>query len=64
MLEVEGKILNTHVSIIIDLGYSLSYITPRVFEKCKILKEKQKKCMVGTTSNMSKEESYRVGKLL
>ena len=43
MLEVEGKILNTHVSIIIDLGYSLCYITPRVFEKCKILKEKQKK---------------------
>ena len=54
MFEVEGKILITNVSIIIDLGASLSYITPRVVEKCKILKEKQKKCMVGTTSNMSK----------
>ena len=43
MLEVEGKILITNVSILIDLGASLSYITPRVVEKCKILKEKQKK---------------------
>ena len=42
MLEVEGKILNTLVSIFIDLGASLSYIAPRVVEKCKLLKEKQK----------------------
>ena len=42
MLEVEGQILNTHVSIIIDSLSSLSYIAPRVVEKCKVLKEKKK----------------------
>ena len=42
MLEVEGKILNIHVSILIDSGSSLSYITPKVVEKCKLSKEKQK----------------------
>ena len=42
MLEVEGKILNIHVSILIDLGSSLSYIAPKVVEKCKLSKEKQK----------------------
>ena len=42
MLEVEGKTSNTFVSILIDLRSSLSYIAPRVLEKCKISKEKQK----------------------
>ena len=42
MLEVEGKILNTYVSILTDSRASLSYIAPRVVEKCKILKEKKK----------------------
>ena len=42
MLQVEGKILNTHVSILIDSGASLSYIAPRVVYKCKHFKEKQK----------------------
>ena len=42
MLEVEGKILNIHVSILIDLGSTLRYIAPKVVEKCKLSKEKQK----------------------
>ena len=42
MLEVEGKILNTIVSILIDSGASLSYIAPKVVEKCKLCKEKKK----------------------
>ena len=41
MLEIEGKILNTHVSILIDSGASLSYIAPTVVDKCKLLKEKK-----------------------
>ena len=59
MLEIEGKILNTHVSILIDSGASLSYIAPTVVEKCKLLKEK--KCMAGTTINMSNSEGYKTG---
>ena len=42
MMEVEGKILNTFVSILIDLGDSLSYIAPKIVEKDKLAKEKQK----------------------
>ena len=34
ILEVEGKISNTYVSILNDSGASLSYIAPRVLEKC------------------------------
>ena len=64
MLEVEGKILNTHVSILIDSRTSVSYIAPRIVEKCKLIKVKRKKCMVRTVSNKSKKESYRVGKIL
>ena len=57
MLEVEGKVLNIHVSILIDSGSSLSYIAPKVVEKCKLSKEK-KKCMVGIAGDTSKNESY------
>ena len=42
LLEVEGKVLNIHVSILIDSGSSLSYIAPKVVKKCKLSKEKQK----------------------
>ena len=42
MLEVEGKILNTPISILIDSEASLSYIVPKIVEKCKLVKEKQK----------------------
>ena len=58
MLEVEGKVLNIHVSILIDLGSSLSCIVPKLVEKCKLRKEKQKKCMLGIARNKGKKESY------
>ena len=41
-LEVEGKISNTYVSILIDSRASLIYISPKMVEKCKLVKEKQK----------------------
>ena len=41
MLEVEAKVLNIHVSILIDSGTNLSYIAPKVVEKCKLSKEKK-----------------------
>ena len=58
MLEVEGKISNTYVSILIDSGASLSYIAPRVLEKCKLSKEKKKNGMVGTISDMNEKKSF------
>ena len=36
MVEVEGKINQTPISILIDPGSSLSYISPNLVEKCKL----------------------------
>ena len=35
MVEVEGKLNQIPISILIDLGASLSYISPDLVEKCK-----------------------------
>jgi len=33
MIEVEGKIINHHVAILIDLGANHSYIDPKIVDK-------------------------------
>ena len=40
MVEMEGKISDQSVTVLIDLGASLSYISPQVVEKCNIKTEK------------------------
>ena len=40
MVEVEGMINQTLVTILIDLGASLSYIAPQIVEKCKLFVDK------------------------
>ena len=40
MVEVEGKLNQTPISILIDPGASLSYISPDLVEKCKLSIEK------------------------
>ena len=40
MVEVEGKLNQIHISILIDPGGSLSYISPNLVEKCKLSVEK------------------------
>ena len=35
MVEIQGMIQNKHVSILIDPGASLSYVSPSIEEKCK-----------------------------
>ena len=42
MVEVEGMVNQTPVTILIDLGASLSYIAPTMVEKCKLPVEKFK----------------------
>ena len=46
MVEVQGMIQNVSVSILIDLGASLSYISPSIVEKCKLSLKKFKKSWV------------------
>ena len=36
VVEMEGMIINHLVSILIDPGSNLSYIAPRVVDKCKL----------------------------
>eukprot|EP00253_Pinus_taeda_P012331 PITA_12331 len=40
MVEFEGKILNLSISVLIDLGATLSYISPKIVEQCKFQPEK------------------------
>ena len=40
MVEVEGMINQTPVTILIDPGDSLSYIAPQIVEKCKLSVDK------------------------
>lgn len=42
MIEIEGTISQTLVNILIDTRSSLSYISPMIAEKCKLVKEKYK----------------------
>jgi hypothetical protein len=43
MVEMEGMISNHHVSILIDPGSNLSYVSPQTVEKCKLQQVKHVK---------------------
>ena len=40
MVEIEGMIIDQPISILIDLGTSMSYISPRIVDLCKLEPEK------------------------
>ena len=43
MVEIEGKILKTSISILIDLGAFQSYVLPKIVDVCKLGKFKHGK---------------------
>jgi len=43
MVEFEGKISDLSIAILIDPGATLSYISPKIVEQCKLQPEKFKK---------------------
>ena len=43
MVEIEGKILNTSISILIDPSSCQSYLSPQIVDECKIGKVKHVK---------------------
>jgi hypothetical protein len=43
VVEIEGMIFNQLVSVLIDPGSNLSYIAPKVVERCKSQPQKQTK---------------------
>ena len=62
MVEMEGKIYDLPVTVLIDRGASLIYISPEIVEKCKIKPEKfQQSWLVqlatGTKRNVTDRKS-------
>ena len=51
MVKIEGMIKIQPISILIDPGESLSYLSPRIVEMCKLSQEKKWKILAGTTSH-------------
>ena len=43
VVEIEGKVSNTSISILINLGACRSYVSPKIVEMCKLNKEKHEK---------------------
>ena len=43
MVEIEGNILNTSISILIDPGACRSYVLPKIVNECKLAKVKHDK---------------------
>ena len=43
MVEIEGKIFNTSISILIELDACWSYVSPKIVNVCKLGKEKHDK---------------------
>ena len=60
MVDIKGILNDQPISILIDLGASLSYISPRIVELCKLVPEKfDKSWMVElATSTKRKVTSY------
>ena len=63
MVELEGKILNTSISILIDPGACRSYVSPKIVDICKLGKVKHDKPWIvqldtGTKQNVSKIVKY------
>eukprot|EP00253_Pinus_taeda_P020294 PITA_20294 len=56
MVEFEGKILNLSISVLIDPGATLSYISPKIVEQCKLQPEKfRNPWLVGYAETKNKE---------
>ena len=56
IVEVEGKLNQTPISILIDPGDRLSYISPNLVEKNQFINRKFCKVMVSSTSYWSKKK--------
>ena len=42
MIELEGTLLTKPISILVDPGASLSYVSPKIVEMCKLKEQKFK----------------------
>ena len=62
MVEIEGKILNTTISILIDLGAFQSYVSPKIVDECKLGKVKHDKPWMVQLATGTKQEVSKIVK--
>ena len=62
MVEIEGKILNTSISILIDPGAFRSYLSPNIVDVCKLGKVKHHKTRLVQLSTCTKKKVSEVVK--
>ena len=60
MVEVVGKIVEQSVSILIDLGYTHNYITPKVLEICAFKKTKHSESWLVQLATRTKRKVSKV----
>ena len=58
MIEIEGMINNQTISVLINPGTSLSYISPRVVDLCNLVSEKFDKSSLVQLAIGTKTKSY------
>jgi len=54
MVEIKGTLKDTPISILINPGASLSYVTPRIVELCKLPQSKVEKSWLVQLATRSK----------
>ena len=62
MVEIEGRILNTYVSILIDLGACWNYVLPKIVDVCKLGKVKHDKPWLVQLSTGTKQKVLEIVK--
>ena len=62
MVEIEGNILNTSISILIDPGAFQSYVSPKIVDVCKLGKVKHDKPWMVQLSTRTKQKVLEIVK--
>ena len=59
MVEIEGNILNTSISILIDPSSCHIYVSPKIVDECKLGKLKHDKPLDGSGSHRCETKSFK-----
>ena len=62
MVEIEGNISNTSISVLIDLDACRSYVSPQILETCKLNKVKHEKPWLVQLATCMKRKVYELVK--
>ena len=62
MVEIEGKISNTFISILIDLSACKSYVSPKIIDVCKLGKIKHEKPWLVQLATCTKQKASEIVK--